>query len=34
VQNRFAYLSEIAAICPHLPEEGMGLEMGMGKVRL
>jgi hypothetical protein len=30
VQNRFVYLSEIAAIRPHLPEEGMGLEIGVG----
>jgi len=30
VQNSFAYLSEIEAIRPHLPEEGMGLEIGVG----
>jgi len=30
VQNRFAYLSEIEAIRSHLPEEGIGLEIGVG----
>jgi len=30
VQNCFAYLSELEAIHPHLPEEGMGLEIGAG----